>query len=75
MQKTLKQQIIDLLDGHRIMTIATNRTDGWPQAVRSCAASARARSSALQRPSPTMTSEPTIERTWVCRNERAAANT
>ena len=33
MQKTLKQQIIDLLDGHRIMTIATNRADGWPQAT------------------------------------------
>jgi len=33
MQKALKQQIIDLLDGHRIMTIATNRPDGWPQAT------------------------------------------
>ena len=26
---------------------------------------------ALQRPSPTHTSEPTIDRTWLCRNERA----
>jgi PPOX class probable F420-dependent enzyme len=28
-----KRQIVDLLDQHRIMTIATNRPDGWPQAT------------------------------------------
>lgn len=33
MEATFKQQIIDLLDHHRIMTIATNRPDGWPQAT------------------------------------------
>lgn len=33
MHQQLKQQIIDLLDAHRIMTIATNRADGWPQAT------------------------------------------
>jgi general stress protein 26 len=33
MKLVLKRQIIALLDTHRIMTIATNRTDGWPQAT------------------------------------------
>jgi nitroimidazol reductase NimA-like FMN-containing flavoprotein (pyridoxamine 5'-phosphate oxidase superfamily) len=33
MKQEFKQQIIDLLDHHRIMTIATNRADGWPQAT------------------------------------------
>lgn len=31
MDPAYKQQIVDLLDHHRIMTIATNRADGWPQ--------------------------------------------
>jgi general stress protein 26 len=33
MKEQLKRQVIGLLDGHRIMTIATNRPDGWPQAT------------------------------------------
>jgi len=33
MEREFKQRIIDLLDHHRIMTIATNRPDGWPQAT------------------------------------------
>lgn len=33
MKHEFKRQIIDLLDDHRIMTIATNRSDGWPQAT------------------------------------------
>ncbi len=33
MDKALKQKIISLLDQHRIMTIATLRPDGWPQAT------------------------------------------
>lgn len=33
MKREFKRQIIDLLDAHRIMTIATNRPDGWPQAT------------------------------------------
>lgn len=33
MKREFKQQIIKLLDEHRIMTIATNRPDGWPQAT------------------------------------------
>ena len=33
MKREFKQQIVDLLDQHRIMTIATNRPDGWPQAT------------------------------------------
>jgi nitroimidazol reductase NimA-like FMN-containing flavoprotein (pyridoxamine 5'-phosphate oxidase superfamily) len=33
MKHVFKRQIIDLLDEHRIMTIATNRADGWPQAT------------------------------------------
>ena len=33
MDDTLKSKILDLLDQHRIMTVATNRPDGWPQAT------------------------------------------
>jgi general stress protein 26 len=33
MKNTLKQLIVGLLGEHRIMTIATNRPDGWPQAT------------------------------------------
>jgi nitroimidazol reductase NimA-like FMN-containing flavoprotein (pyridoxamine 5'-phosphate oxidase superfamily) len=33
MKREYKLQIIDLLEEHRIMTIATNRPDGWPQAT------------------------------------------
>lgn len=31
--KAIKQQILSLLDEHRIMTLATLRPDGWPQAT------------------------------------------
>jgi nitroimidazol reductase NimA-like FMN-containing flavoprotein (pyridoxamine 5'-phosphate oxidase superfamily) len=33
MQDALRAKIRALLDGHRIMTIATLRPDGWPQAT------------------------------------------
>ena len=33
MDKVIKNQILALLDQHRIMTIATLRPDGWPQAT------------------------------------------
>ena len=33
MDDTLKSKILELLDQHRLMTIATNRLDGWPQAT------------------------------------------
>ena len=33
MDDLLKRKILALLDGHRIMTIATLRPDGWPQAT------------------------------------------
>jgi len=33
MDTTLRQQILALLDEHRIMTVATLRPDGWPQAT------------------------------------------
>ena len=33
MKQEFKRQIVELLDQHRIMTIATNRSDGWPQAT------------------------------------------
>jgi nitroimidazol reductase NimA-like FMN-containing flavoprotein (pyridoxamine 5'-phosphate oxidase superfamily) len=33
MDAALQQKILALLDGHRIMTIATLRPDGWPQAT------------------------------------------
>ena len=36
MKSTVKQAIVGLLNEHRIMTIATNRPDGWPQATVVC---------------------------------------
>ena len=33
MDEVMKQKILALLEGHRIMTIATLRPDGWPQAT------------------------------------------
>jgi len=33
MKHHFKAQIVELLNAHRIMTIATNRPDGWPQAT------------------------------------------
>lgn len=33
MKAAFKRQIIELLDQHRIMSVATNRPDGWPQAT------------------------------------------
>lgn len=33
MNDQMKQKILALLEGHRIMTIATLRPDGWPQAT------------------------------------------
>jgi nitroimidazol reductase NimA-like FMN-containing flavoprotein (pyridoxamine 5'-phosphate oxidase superfamily) len=33
MQATFKQKIVELLEQHRTLTIATNRADGWPQAT------------------------------------------
>ncbi|TAK48610.1 MAG: pyridoxamine 5'-phosphate oxidase family protein [Xanthobacteraceae bacterium] len=33
MKREFKSQIIHLLDENRILTIATNRADGWPQAT------------------------------------------
>src|SRR6185312_12897022 len=33
MKHEFKRRTIELLDRHRIMTIATNRPDGWPQAT------------------------------------------
>jgi nitroimidazol reductase NimA-like FMN-containing flavoprotein (pyridoxamine 5'-phosphate oxidase superfamily) len=33
MKQQFRRQIVDLLDAHRIMTVATNRPDGWPQAT------------------------------------------
>jgi len=33
MKNAFKRQIIELLDEHRIMSVATNRPDGWPQAT------------------------------------------
>ncbi len=33
MDETIKGRIIELLDHHRLMTVATNRPDGWPQAT------------------------------------------
>ncbi|HXF87145.1 MAG TPA: pyridoxamine 5'-phosphate oxidase family protein [Xanthobacteraceae bacterium] len=33
MKQQFKRQIVELLNAHRIMTIATNRPDGWPQAT------------------------------------------
>jgi PPOX class probable F420-dependent enzyme len=33
MDDTLKSKILELLDQHRLVTVATNRPDGWPQAT------------------------------------------
>ncbi len=33
MDDAIRKKIIDLLDKHRLMTVATNRPDGWPQAT------------------------------------------
>jgi general stress protein 26 len=33
MKREFKHQIIELLDQHRLVTLATNRPDGWPQAT------------------------------------------
>lgn len=33
MDEAIRKTIVALLDGHRIMTIATQRPDGWPQAT------------------------------------------
>ena len=33
MDDTSKSKILELLDQHRLMTLATNRPDGWPQAT------------------------------------------
>jgi len=33
MDGTLKTKILELLDQNRLMTVATNRPDGWPQAT------------------------------------------
>jgi nitroimidazol reductase NimA-like FMN-containing flavoprotein (pyridoxamine 5'-phosphate oxidase superfamily) len=33
MDEEIKKRILALLDGHRIMTLATVRPDGWPQAT------------------------------------------
>jgi len=33
MDESLRRKILSLLDGHRIMTVATLRPDGWPQAT------------------------------------------
>lgn len=33
MDESMRRKILELLDAHRIMTIATLRADGWPQAT------------------------------------------
>ncbi|MDA8389382.1 MAG: pyridoxamine 5'-phosphate oxidase family protein [Gammaproteobacteria bacterium] len=33
MDQSIERKILDLLDSHRIMTLATLRPDGWPQAT------------------------------------------
>ena len=33
MDASIERKIVDLLNGHRIMTLATLRPDGWPQAT------------------------------------------
>lgn len=33
MDESIRQKILSLLDRHRIMTVATLRPDGWPQAT------------------------------------------
>jgi nitroimidazol reductase NimA-like FMN-containing flavoprotein (pyridoxamine 5'-phosphate oxidase superfamily) len=33
MEDTIRAKILELLNQHRLMTVATNRPDGWPQAT------------------------------------------
>jgi nitroimidazol reductase NimA-like FMN-containing flavoprotein (pyridoxamine 5'-phosphate oxidase superfamily) len=33
MDEVAEWKVLELLDQHRIMTVATNRPDGWPQAT------------------------------------------
>jgi nitroimidazol reductase NimA-like FMN-containing flavoprotein (pyridoxamine 5'-phosphate oxidase superfamily) len=33
MDRAVREMVLKLLDSHRIMTVATNRPDGWPQAT------------------------------------------
>jgi nitroimidazol reductase NimA-like FMN-containing flavoprotein (pyridoxamine 5'-phosphate oxidase superfamily) len=33
MEDAIRAKILELLDQHRLMTVATNRPDGWPQAT------------------------------------------
>src|SRR5512144_2335138 len=33
MYEVLKAKILEILNGHRLMTVAANRPDGWPQAT------------------------------------------
>jgi len=33
MDEAIRSKILELLDQHRLMTVATNRPDGWPQAT------------------------------------------
>src|ERR1700756_4039714 len=33
MDASLRTKILELLDQHRLMSVATNRPDGWPQAT------------------------------------------
>src|SRR5204863_9333674 len=33
MDEEIRKKILELLDAHRIMTLATLRSDGWPQAT------------------------------------------
>src|SRR5947209_5493301 len=33
MDDVLRKKVLDLLDEHRIMSLATTRPDGWPQAT------------------------------------------
>jgi pyridoxamine 5'-phosphate oxidase-like protein len=33
MDEAIRRKILELLDQHRLMTVATNRPDGWPQAT------------------------------------------
>jgi len=33
MDRVRKRQILDIMDQHRVMTMATLRSDGWPQAT------------------------------------------
>jgi nitroimidazol reductase NimA-like FMN-containing flavoprotein (pyridoxamine 5'-phosphate oxidase superfamily) len=33
MDEVFMAKILEILNGHRLMTVATNRPDGWPQAT------------------------------------------